>query len=524
MATSDVTSDPPSMASRAVGAGAWTIGTRLGAKLIDLAMLLCLARFLGPAEFGLVAMAMAAVYVIEALFELPMVAALIRVPSLTPDMLHTAFTLSLLRGGVIALFVLAIAWPLAAFNDEPRLTALLAVLALAPALRGLVSPRMVEFARVFNFRPDALMELSGKAMALVVSVSIAVATRSYWAIAAASVCAPLVTSVLSYLIAPLRPRLTLVEWTRFSSLVGWNFLTQLGAALNWQIDRLLLPRLTSVADFGEYAMGKQVSEIPIQALVQPLSRPAMAALAAAGDKRGSRFLQLSHAIALLMVPVLGLTLLWPEVLVRIALGPRWGVAAEWLRWISAVALLGLPGTLMGPLAMTLDRTRWLAVRTMVELAVRLPLVWLGAVQFGIPGAIAASAIATTAGTAVALLIVRQLVGVGVAAQLMTLWRPLCALLPGAALLGFTRPLVLACSNLVALWASAAAVALAYLLLYVAAAWLAWRLAGRPAGLERHLLDIARGRWRQLRSRGTPAPIRRPSAPPCTREAHAEQPR
>ncbi len=53
-----------SMASRAIGAGAWTVGTRLAAKLIDLVMLLCLARFLGPAEFGLVAMAIAAVVVV----------------------------------------------------------------------------------------------------------------------------------------------------------------------------------------------------------------------------------------------------------------------------------------------------------------------------------------------------------------------------------------------------------------------------------------------------------------------------
>lgn len=131
---------PPNIASKAVGAGAWTVGTRLIAKLIDLAMLLCLARFLGPAEFGLVATAMAVVFIVEALFELPMAAALIRLPELTPAMLHTAFTLSLLRGIVIALLLLTLAWPLAAFNGEPKLTSLLAVLALAPALRGLVSP------------------------------------------------------------------------------------------------------------------------------------------------------------------------------------------------------------------------------------------------------------------------------------------------------------------------------------------------------------------------------------------------
>ncbi|HYP85727.1 oligosaccharide flippase family protein [Variovorax sp.] len=497
--------ESPSLASRAVGAGAWTVGSRLTAKLIDLAMLLCLARFLGPAEFGLVAMAMAAVFIIEALFDLPMAAALIRVPELTADMLHTAFTLSLLRGLLVALLLIGAAWPLAAFNDEPRLVSLLAVLALAPAMRGLVSPRMVEFARAFNFRPDAVTELSGKAVAFVVSVSIAATTRSYWAIAAATVCAPLVATLMSYVMAPLRPRLTLARWHYFSSLIGWNFVSQLCAALNWQIDRLLLPRFTTAPAFGQYAMGKQVSEIPMQALLQPLSRPAMPALASAGAARASRYLQFSHAISLVMAPVLGLLLLWPEVMVRVALGPAWHEAAQWLRWISAVALLSLPTVLMGALAMTLDRTRWVAVRTLIELLVRAPLVWLGAAQFGIPGAIAGSAVATLAGMVSTLFIVRRLIAVSLAAQLMTLLRPLLATLPAGALLWLTKPVVMAAPGLVGLLAWSVFIGLLYLLLFALSAWVAWHLAGRPAGLEQHVFDKVRARFARTRAEARTRP-------------------
>ncbi|MBC7603516.1 MAG: oligosaccharide flippase family protein [Ramlibacter sp.] len=487
------------MARRAVGAGAWTVGTRLTAKLIDLAMLLCLARFLGPDEFGLVAMAMAAVFIVEALFELPMAAALIRVPELTPALLNTAFTLSLLRGLVIALLLVALSWPLAAFNDEPRLTGLLAMLALAPALRGLVNPRIIEYARALNFRPDTVMELSGKAVAFTVSVTIAITTHSYWAIAAATVCGPLVSTFLSYCIAPLRPRLTLTHWAHFSSLVGWNFLSQLCAALNWQIDRLLLPRLTTDTVFGQYAMSKQISEIPVQALIAPLARPTMAALAGAGDNRSSRYLQLSHAVALVMIPVMGVPLLWPEPLVRVILGAAWLPAADALRWLSAVALIGLPAMLMGPLAMTLDRARSVAMRTLIELLVRLPLVWLGAVHFGIPGAIAGSAIATAAGTLAALFIVRRLIGVGLARQLMTLWRPLAAMLPAGAVLWFAKPTVMTAAGLPELLIRAVPFGALYVLVYALGVVLAWQLAGRPAGLEQHVINSLHG-FRSLRNR------------------------
>jgi len=503
--------NPHSIGRRTVGAGTWTVGARLVAKLIDLAMLLCLARFLGPAEFGLVATAMAAVFIIEALFDLPMAAALIRVPVLLPRMLDTAFTLSLLRGLLVGLLLLGAAWPLAAFNDDPRLVALLGVLALAPVMRGLVNPRMVEYARAFDFRPEAVMEVSGKAVAFCVSVGIAASTRSYWAIAAATVCAPMVSTLLSYAVAPLRPRLTLEHWPHFSDLVGWNFVAQLCAALNWQIDRLLLPRFTSAAAFGQYAMAKQVSEIPLQALMQPLTRPAMPALASASaDARGTRYLKFSHALTLVMLPVFGLLALWPEVLVRLALGPNWAGAAPWLGWISVITVLSLPTVLLGPLAMTVDRTRWVALRTLVELLFRLPLVWWGVANHGIAGAIAASAIATVAGTLATLWIVRHLVGTGIVAQAMTLVRPLLALLPAAALLWLARPLVVAASGSFELLWLGAAFGLLYLLVYGLSTLVAWQLAGRPGGLEQHLIERVRTRLSaigdRLRSRAERPPM------------------
>lgn len=479
--------DNSTTASRVLSAGAWTVGSRLIAKVIDLGMLLCLARFLGPAEFGLVATAMAAVFVVEALFELPVAAALIRVQTVTPDMLHTAFTLSLLRGLMIALLLCIISVPLAAFNEEPRLVGLLIVLSFAPALRGLVSPRLVEYTRAFNFRPDTAMELSGKTVAFIVSISIAVTTRSYWAIAAATVCAPLVSTTMSYLIAPLRPKLSLVRWKDFSNLIGWNFVSQLCGALNWQVDRLLLPRFTTNAAFGQYAMGKQLSELPLQALIAPLNRPTMAALAAAGTSRSSRYLQLSQAVALLLVPVLGISMLWPEGLVRIGLGAGWASASDWLRCISAVAVLGIPAMLLGPLAMTLDKTRWLAVRTVIELLIRAPLVLFGVIYFGIIGAIGASAIATAAGTLVAIVVVKNLLGTGIFKQLLTLGRPAMAMLPAALVLWLGKSDIADSESLVQVLGHVVPVMVLCLIVYVLAAALLWRLSGRPPGLEQQLL-------------------------------------
>lgn len=481
--------DSATLAGKTAGAGVWTVGTKLASKLIDLGILLCLARFLGPAEFGLIAVAMAVVVIVEALFELPIAAALIRVQFLTPAMLHTAFTLGVMRGLFIASVLIILSWPLAIFSSEPRLTLLVSVLALAPAARGLASPRMVEFARVFNFRPDAALELFGKLTALIVSISVAVLTRSYWAIAAATICGPLASTTLSYFMAPLKPKLTLSQWALFSNIVGWNFFSQLGSALNWQIDRLLLPRLTTVIAFGHYTMGKQISEIPVQALIQPLVRPTMAALSIAGERRGARYLQLSHGIALVMVPVMGVPILWPDIIIRLALGLSWLPAAQWLRWISVSSMLVLPAILMASLTMTLDRTRWLAVRTYIELAVRLPLVWFGASFVGIGGAIAGSAVATLVGTIAGLFVVKKLAYISVLDQLKVLWTPIAAILPSAAVLYVYRPIVMNAEGVGGILVLMTLPLATYFSIYVVLIGIAWVLSGRPSGVERHLFEV-----------------------------------
>lgn len=481
----------PTMTSRAVGAGAWTVGTRLISKVIDLVLLLCLARFLGPEEFGVIAVAMAVVLIIEALFEMPIAAALMRVPLLNVEMLQTAFTISCLRGIIIAVLLVAVSLPLAAFTNESKLIVLLPALALAPIARGLVSPRMVEYARVFNFRPDALLELSGKIFAFCSAISVAYIYRSYWAIAAATILGPIVSTILSYFVAPLKPKFTLVKWKLFSNLIGWNFVSQLCSALNWQIDRLLLPRLTTASGFGQYAMSKQISEIPIQALIQPLIRPTMAALTSAGENKTSRYLQLSHGVVLVMAPVLGVFAIWSEVVVRIALGPSWLPAAEWLKWLSAIWMIDLPAILMGPLAMTLDRTRWIAVRAFLELIVRMPLVWNGAVYFGIAGAVGGGAIATVFVSLVGLMIVKRLANITILKQVNNIITPFAALVPAGALLYFTQPLVMSSASLPEIIGVAAVIGVGYMVIYILVVLFAWWLKDMPAGLERHLMETVK---------------------------------
>src|SRR5215510_12100163 len=71
-------SGPPEKIGRRTATGAFVlIASRLATRAIDLLALVVLGRLLSPADFGLVAIAMSVMMVVEAVMELPVFFALV---------------------------------------------------------------------------------------------------------------------------------------------------------------------------------------------------------------------------------------------------------------------------------------------------------------------------------------------------------------------------------------------------------------------------------------------------------------
>ena len=114
-----------------LGAG-WAVSSRLGGRVIDFVTVLVLARTLTPADFGLTALAMTLIAVVDTVLEIPLLQALTRLKFIEKSHLNTAFTLGVLRGLLVSLVVLAAAWPFSIIFHDTRLTALVAALAIGP--------------------------------------------------------------------------------------------------------------------------------------------------------------------------------------------------------------------------------------------------------------------------------------------------------------------------------------------------------------------------------------------------------
>lgn len=474
------------VSGRAAAGATLMIASRLITRGIDFAALVALGRLLSPADFGLVAVAMSVMFVVEAVSEIPMLPALVRLPVLNKAHYDTAFTIAILRAVSLGVVLSALAWPLARLYGDDRLALLLCTLWLAPAGRSLGSPAFVEFLKRFDFRPVLAIEITGKLLAGLASVSLAWWTASYWSISVGTILAPTSMAAMSYFFAPYHPKLSLTEWRGFSSFFGWTTASQLLNAINAQLDQLILARFVEAKELGRFSMANNLANLPTQIVIAQVVTPFVAAFShIRGDKERLAAAYQTSATSMVAIgfpAMVGLSMI-SEPAIRLVLGQQWLEAAPILRWLCLAAIPYFFVSALGPLTLALSRTKIFVQLSAVELFLRFPLLLGAVVWFGIAGAVAVRLALAVIMAICSMVAVRKLIRVSVVSQLVSPWRPIVSGLVMALTIGLSEgwlsaldgPALLALGLTVVVGLAAG--------VYSATLFLLWHISGRPQGLE-----------------------------------------
>lgn len=478
------------------------IASRVITRCIDFAALVIMARLLSPEDFGLVAIAMSVIMIVEAIMELPLGYVLVTLPTRTKSHYDTVFTLQLLRGLVLAVILLISAWPLAQIYSDDRLILLICALSIAPASRGLSSPRIIEFSMNFEFLPNLIVEVVGKLIAVALAVASAWLTRSYWSLAIATIASPITMLVVSYIYAPYLPAISLRKWHDFSGYVGWTTFGQTVRALVWQMDPLMLGRLVNRFELGAFSMAANLAALPGQVFVDQMMNPFVVAFSSvrADTRRLTTAYQKSAvSIVALSLPIMVGMSLNAEAIVRLAFGEKWLAAATILRWLSWGVI---PSFFTGPLAalaISLDRPRILTRIVVIEFVVKFPVMLIGVWHYGIAGAVAARLATALVIAGCAMLAARELIGLRIRDQLLGPWRPMISTVIMAVMIAPLESAFGNVSEYSQLLLRLAIIVGVGAATYVSSMFLLWNLIGRPDGLESHIARLlASGVWRVRR--------------------------
>ncbi|NQX94544.1 MAG: oligosaccharide flippase family protein [Erythrobacter sp.] len=138
-----------------------TAGTT-AANLLSFISLIVLTRILMPEDFGLVAIAAAFAEIVAMITKLSLGSALIQRREVEQIHYDTAWTMSVVRGVLVAVLIAASGPFIAEFYGDPRLSDLLQFLALSPLIWGLMNPKLAVFQRKLDFRQEFILTVTGK--------------------------------------------------------------------------------------------------------------------------------------------------------------------------------------------------------------------------------------------------------------------------------------------------------------------------------------------------------------------------
>jgi O-antigen/teichoic acid export membrane protein len=391
----------------------WRATQQAGVQLIYFARLLILARLLAPEAFGLLAIAMIAVSVLMSLSDLGIVPALVQRTAATPDEHDAAWTIGLLRAATVAAALAAAAPVIARLFDQPGATPVIQVLALRPLIDALASIGIVRLTRTFRFRELALIYVPAAFVDAATAIGLA-GTWGVWALVAGALTGTATATVLSYVLAPHRPRI-LFDLVLAAPLIRfgrWVLGTSILGLVATSGVQLVISRQLGVAELGLYFLATKIAFLPADALrsvVGAVSFPLFVSLQENVRATARTFGSLLTAQAVVLLPTYAVMIVLAPVLAD-ALGPRWAGTVPLIRLIAAAAALGLYADTVLPLMLGRgrpDRTMAIvATQTAVILVVMVPLTSL----FGVAGAAAAWLPAYGSALLVSLLLARHEIG------------------------------------------------------------------------------------------------------------------
>lgn len=467
---------------------------RLFDRSIGIVSTMVLARLLIPADFGLVAMAMSVIAIIELASAFSFELALIQKAAPEREHFDTAWTLNILIAFGGSCLTAALALPAAAFYGDPRLPAVMVAIAVAWFLSGFENTGIANFRREMNFSAEFRWLAWRRVVSFVVVLFAAWFFRSYWALVIGMATGRLTGVVMSFVMHPFRPRLSLSRARDLFSFSGWMLANNIVDVIFSRLPHLFVGRVFGAKTLGAYTVGSEISQLANTELVAPINRamfPGYARLV--GDPETFRrvCIDATAAILLVVLPVSVAVAVLAGPIVRVLLGEQWGQAVpiiHVLAFSGAISALNA-NNIAAYLALGKPYlpTVILVVRLIIFCAI-IGVIWpeRGVVK------VAYAELAAAAGSfAVSLPILFSLLRLRLATYVSSMWRPLLAsVLTGGAtqfvVSQFAKPDDLS-SALLLLATGLAVFTVVYLLLI----WLLWVVSGRRDSIEKLIAEKAR---------------------------------
>ena len=332
----------------------WAVASVAVALAAGLLRTIVSARFLEPAELGLLGIALLALGFVEAMSSPGLDTALVAIRRDIEQYIDAAFTIQLARGILVFGFLWAAAPAIAWVFGNDAATGIIRAVAPVALLRGLSNPAVAVPIRRLDFRLVFWWSLPEILISLALTLVLLVALDDVRALVIGLLAGQAAGTLASYGLVPRRPHLTaarerMVELLRFGRFVsGARALMYVSV----YVDATIVGLTMGTHTLGLYQFATRIAELPVVTFTRAIAQVALPTLS---GLRGSTAAvtrtwrtMLGYVLAVNSAAALGI-ILFGEMAVRIVAGPHWGEAVPIMRILAIATVFRAVVVLTGQL-------------------------------------------------------------------------------------------------------------------------------------------------------------------------------
>ena len=464
---------------------AWAVGTRWSLKAIGFLNTVIMARLLVPADYGIVAMAMLIVGLIQAFMDFGTSIALLRKGEVSREEVDSAWSLRVMQGLAIGLTLLAVSALAADYFKEPRVEYVLWVLAACLPIAGASSMGPTLAQKEFNFSLDFQINVICKSAGVVATVTAGYLLRDYRALVIGLATNYVSGFIVSYWLHPYRPHWNTSKIGEIWAVTKWLMLAGVAGFVLRKGDELIAARIGTTAEFGQYNVGADLGQLPAGEVGPSMLKaflPVLAAMRSGEADVNSAVLKTVSAVNTVTLPIgFGLAAVAVPATYLI-LGPSWTGAVPFVAAFAVASTLQVMQSPLNTLLLMRGHTKVQSYAVWLEFAVFLLFAALLVPSFFLIGLVWARMLGSLASLGATVLATRNYYGISVKSVAMTLLRPLT----GAAVMYVVVQTFInhVQGNALQLGLGIVCGAMTFTLWSV----FSWLLVGRPAGLESTVFD------------------------------------
>lgn len=382
--------------------------------LLNFLKIVILARLLKPSDFGLFSLVMIAVGLTESFTQTGINTTIVQSKKDISYFLDTAWVIAIIRGFLIALIMLALAFLMSDFYQEAQLFPLIASAALVPIIKGFINPAIAQWQKKFHFAKEGVYHALHLGFEMLAQIVLALILKSVWALVIGVICAAFFEVLLSFLMNRERPKFHYYVkrgqdiFQNAKSLMLASFFSY----LNDNADDFVIGKMLNAHHLGIYHNAYSLSHKVNYELSKSAHHGLMPVFASLHQEQEQ--LRLDRAFKKSMISTMFISIffslpliIWPDFFVHLILGDQWGEVSHILGILILAGLIHSVSNIVYALLIAQKKYLPMNLHLFVSLLLMLAAIIILTPQYGLYGACLGILLARTISLPISLLSLKK---------------------------------------------------------------------------------------------------------------------